>query len=66
MLCAWKSDHKAATAAGNINAAFGDGSVNKCTIRRWYAKFESNDESHKCRLGQAGDCCGQRSPKSDS
>ena len=41
----WKSKHNAAAAVRNINAAFGNGSVNKCIIRRWYAKFETGDES---------------------
>ena len=41
----WKSKHNAAAAAWNINAAFGNGSVNERTIRRWYAKFETVDES---------------------
>ena len=41
----WKSKHNAAAAAQNIYAAFGNGSVNECTIRRWYAKFETVDES---------------------
>ncbi|GFQ72393.1 hypothetical protein TNCT_174571 [Trichonephila clavata] len=62
----WKSDHYAAAAARNLNTAFEDGSVSKRTIRYWYAKFESGDESHNKRLGQASDSCGQRSPKSDS
>ena len=41
----WKSQHNAAEAARNINAAFGDNSVNERTIRRWYEKFENGDES---------------------
>ncbi|GFR29566.1 hypothetical protein TNCT_463171 [Trichonephila clavata] len=41
----WKRDHNATTAARNINAAFGDGSVSEHTIRCWYAKFESVDEN---------------------
>ena len=40
-----KSKHNAAAVAGNINAAFGSGSVNERTIRCWYAKFETEDES---------------------
>ena len=40
----WKSKHNVAAAAWNINAAFGNGSVNECTIQRWYAKFETGDE----------------------
>ena len=32
----WKRQH---------NAAFGNGSVNERTIRHWYAKFETGDES---------------------
>ena len=31
----WKSKHNATAAARNINAAFGNGSVNERTIRRW-------------------------------
>ena len=41
----WKSKHNAAEAARNINAAFGNDSVNEHTIRCWYAKFETGDES---------------------
>ncbi|GFY18750.1 hypothetical protein TNCV_2399701 [Trichonephila clavipes] len=39
-----KNDHIAAVATRSLNAAFGDISVNECTNRRWYAKFESGDE----------------------
>ncbi|XP_066253422.1 histone-lysine N-methyltransferase SETMAR-like [Euwallacea similis] len=41
----WKSGHNAVEAARNINCAFGEGSANERTIRRWYAKFESGDKS---------------------
>ncbi|GFV84543.1 histone-lysine N-methyltransferase SETMAR [Trichonephila clavipes] len=40
-----KSDHNTAVDARNTNAAFGDNLVNELTIRRWYVKFESGDES---------------------
>ena len=40
-----KSKHNAAAAAQNINAVFGNSSVNELIIRRWYAKFETRDES---------------------
>ena len=40
-----KSKHNAAAAARNINAAFGNDFVNERTIRCWYAKFETEDES---------------------
>ena len=43
-LCEWKSKHAAATAR-NIRATFGNGSVNEHSIQRWYAKFETGDES---------------------
>ena len=41
----WKSNYNAAAAALNIKTAFGNGFVNEHTIRRWYAKFETGDES---------------------
>ena len=41
----WKSKHNAAAATHNINAAFGNSSVNECTIQCWYAKFKTGDES---------------------
>ena len=37
----WESQHNEAAAVRNINTAFGNGSVNECTIRRWPAKFET-------------------------
>ena len=40
-----KSKHNAA--AQNINAAFWSGSVNERTNRRWYTKFETEDESFR-------------------
>ena len=39
----WKLNHNAAEAARNINAAFGKGSANERTIRRWFDKFQSGD-----------------------
>ena len=50
----WESKNNAAATARNINAAFGNGSVNKGTIRRWYVKFEiwKKKKSHKRRQGQ--------------
>ena len=44
-LCERKSKHNAAATARNINAAFGNGSVNEHTIRHWYKKFETGNES---------------------
>ena len=44
-LLQWKSKHNAAAVARNIDAAFGNSSVNECTIQHWYAKFETGDES---------------------
>ena len=41
----WENKHNAPAAAEYINAAFGNGSVNQRTIRRWYANFETRDES---------------------
>ncbi|GFY49581.1 HTH_48 domain-containing protein [Trichonephila inaurata madagascariensis] len=41
----WKGDHNAATTVWNINTSFGSSSVNEHIILRWYAKFESGDES---------------------
>ena len=41
----WKSKHNTAATARNMNAVFGNGSVNERTFRRWYAKFETGDES---------------------
>ena len=41
----WKSKHNAVAAGRNIKASFGSSSVNKCTIRDWYAKFETEDGS---------------------
>ena len=41
----WESKHNTAAAARNIIATFGNGSVNEHTIRNWYAKFETGDES---------------------
>ncbi|GFQ73302.1 hypothetical protein TNCT_723431, partial [Trichonephila clavata] len=41
-----ENDPNAATPARNINAEFGDGSVEERTIQCLYAKFESGVESH--------------------
>ena len=41
----WKNKHNVAAAARNIDVTFGNGSVNERTIRRWYVKFETGDES---------------------
>ena len=41
----WKSKHNAAAAARNINAAFGNGSVNERATLHRYAKFETGDKS---------------------
>ncbi|KOC61213.1 Histone-lysine N-methyltransferase SETMAR [Habropoda laboriosa] len=41
----WKSGHNAAVAARNINAAFGNDTVNERAVRRWFEKFEAGDES---------------------
>ena len=35
----------AVAAARNINAAYGNDSVNEHTIWHWYAKFENGDDS---------------------
>ena len=40
-----KSKHNTARAVRNINTLFRNVSVNDHTIRRWYAKFETGDES---------------------
>ena len=45
LLYEWKGKHNAAAAAQNVNAAFGDNSVNEHTIRHWYSKFETGVES---------------------
>ncbi|KOC60779.1 Histone-lysine N-methyltransferase SETMAR, partial [Habropoda laboriosa] len=37
--------HNAAAAARNINAAFGNDTVDERTVRRWSQKFEAGDES---------------------
>ena len=62
----WESKHSAAVAARNINAEFGNGSVNECTIRHWYAKFKTGNESHKQRPGQTRNYCRQWSFTSNS
>ena len=41
----WKSNHNAAAAAQNFNAAFISGYVNERTILNGYIKFETGDES---------------------
>ncbi|GFQ92819.1 hypothetical protein TNCT_733421 [Trichonephila clavata] len=41
----WKSDHIAAEATRNRNTAFEASSVNECTNRWWYIKFEFSDAS---------------------
>ncbi|CAK9813894.1 Histone-lysine N-methyltransferase SETMAR [Anthophora plagiata] len=45
ILYEWKSGKNASAAARNINAAFGNDAVNERTVRRWYQKFETGDES---------------------
>lgn len=40
----WKKGHSGVKAAQDINAAFGDGTVNVRTIQRWFQKFESGDQ----------------------
>lgn len=39
----YKLGHSAAQSARNINHAFGEGSANERTIRRWFSKFSSGD-----------------------
>lgn len=41
----WKSGHNAAAAARNINAAFGEDFAKERTIRHWFERFRSGDES---------------------
>lgn len=41
----YKLGHNSAETARNINGAFGDGAVSECTIRFWYKKFRSGNES---------------------
>ena len=41
----WKNKRYALATLRNINAAFKKDSVNERTIRRWYTKFETGDES---------------------
>jgi len=41
----FKSNHSGSVAAQNINAAFGEGTVNERTIQRWFKKFKNGDES---------------------
>ena len=41
----WKSNQNVTAATRNINAAFGNGSVNERTVPSWYAKFGIGDES---------------------
>ena len=37
----FKLEHNAAVAASNIDLAFGKGTANQWTIRRWFEKFRS-------------------------
>ena len=39
----FKLGHNAAVAASNIDLAFGEGTANQRTIRRWFEKFRSGD-----------------------
>lgn len=39
----WKLGHNAVTAACNINEAFGQNTVNKRTLQRWFQKFNGGD-----------------------
>ena len=41
----WESKHKVITAAQNVNAAFGNGSINERTIQSCYGKFKTGHES---------------------
>ena len=41
----WENKHNAAPAARNINDAFGNGFINEYSIRRWYTKFKTGNES---------------------
>ena len=41
----YKLGQKAAETARDINDAFGPGTTNECTARRWFTKFRSGDES---------------------
>ena len=39
----WKLKHNPTEAAQNINFAFGEGSANERTLRRWFEKFQIGD-----------------------
>ena len=45
MLHEFKLGHNASETAANINKAWGDESPNDRTVRRWFQKFCSGDES---------------------
>ena len=54
----WKNKHNAAAAAQNINAAFGNGSVNEHTIQCWYATLEIRGKNLTNKdWGKIRDCC---------
>ena len=41
----FKLGRNAAQTARNINEIWGEGSVNECTVQRWYQKFRSGNTS---------------------
>lgn len=43
----YKLKRSAAQTARNINQVWGEGSVNECTVQRWYQKFRTGNNSLK-------------------
>ncbi|XP_029638041.1 histone-lysine N-methyltransferase SETMAR-like [Octopus sinensis] len=41
----FKLGHNTSQTAANINRAWGEGDINDRTVRRWFPKFRSRDES---------------------
>ncbi|KAF2354804.1 hypothetical protein FHG87_014443 [Trinorchestia longiramus] len=52
MLHEFKLGHNASEASPNINRAWGEESTRDRTVRRWFGKFQSGDESLKDEEGR--------------
>ena len=52
----FKLGHNASETSANINRAWRDGFTNDRTVRRWFKKFRSGDESLQDEEGRGQPC----------